>query len=341
MSRMLAPFAALIATLVSTVGLPIANAQASGPHSLAPDQVRQILTLRPLIDVVEGIAIDHRGHIFISARRLENDARVCEILERAPDGTVSVFATLDSAVADGFFAAGITGLVFDAHGDLYAALSSFNPATHGVWRVRRNGEAKRLAGSKRMLFANALAVDTHGNVYATDSIDGAIWRFPRERRGQLWIRDPLLSPDGLIGANGIAFVPPNNLYVANTDRALIARIRIRPDGSPSEPEIAAAGFELLGIDGLAADAGGTLYAVIVVSAALGTSPLVRVDPRTGRITPSTATAAAFDLPTSLAFGRGTLDHKSVFVVNSGFFPEERPEAAPGVVQVGVGVKGAR
>ena len=81
--------------------------------------------------------------------------------------------------------------------------------------------------------------------------------------------------------------------------------------------------------------------MIVVSAALGTSPLVTVDPETGKIAASNAAASAFDLPTSLAFGRGSLDHKSVFVVNSGLLPDERPEAAPGIIRVGVGVDGAR
>ena len=329
-----------ILALVATVGLPIPGARASGPHSLPPDRVRQVLSLRPLIDKAEGIAIDSRGHIFVSNTRLENDKRVCEILEKARDGAVSVFASLDPAVEDSF-PAGMTGLALDARGNVYAALSSFNPTTHGVWRIRRDGEAERLAGSKRMLFANALTLDSRGNLYVTDSMDGAIWRFSREGRGRLWIRHPLLAPDGLIGANGIVFVPPNNLYVANTDRALIARIRIRPDGRPAEPQVVAAGFELLGIDGLAADKRGTLHAVIVVAAALGTSPLVKVDPKTGKITASTAPASAFDLPTSLAFGRGPLDHKSVFVVNSGFFPEERPEAAPGVIRVGVEINGAK
>ena len=326
------------ALVMSFLAANFAAPAGAGERHLAPGQVAEALSLRPLIDTAEGIAIDRRGHIFISNRRLENDMRVCEILERAPDGSTSVFATLDPAVAD-IFPAGITGLALDAHDDLYAALPSFNPATHGVWRVRRDGSASRLAGSKRMLFANALAFDTRGNLYVTDSIDGAIWRFPANGRGRRWVRDPLLAPDPAIGANGIAFVPPDNLYVANLDRALIARIRIRPDGRPSRPEVAAAGFELLGIDGLAADAHGTLYAAIVVSAALGTSPLVMVEPKTGKITASTADHSSFDLPTSLAFGRGPLDHKSVFVVNSGFFPEGRPEAAPSVVQVGVGQRG--
>jgi len=318
---------ALSICLPSFAGSP----PASKSHALAPGQTRQILTLRPLIDVVEGIAIDQHGHVFVSNSRLENDRRVCEILERAPDGTTSVFATLSRDSCDG-----LAGLAVDAQGNLYAA-GGFSPKPYAaIWRIRPDGEAELLPGSKRMLFANALAFDSQGNLYATDSIDGAIWRFPPDGRGRLWIRDPLLAPDPAIGANGIAFVPPNNLYVANLDRALIARIQIRADGRPSVPEIAAVGFELLGIDGLAADAQGTLYAAIVVAKILGTAPLVMVDPKTGKITPSTAPASAFDLPTSPYVGRGPLDHTSVFVVNSGFFADERVEAAPGVVQVGVG-----
>jgi sugar lactone lactonase YvrE len=332
--------AALILALVTCLSLPLGSARAADPRHLAPGQVRQILSLRPLIDMSEGIAIDHRGHIFITNARLENDKRVSEILEIELDGTVSVFATLDPAGVDAF-GFGPAGLAFDSQGDLYAALSSFNPGLHGVWRIRRDGAPERLAGSKRMLFPNALAFDSHDNLYVTDSFGGAVWRFPHEGRGRLWVRDPLLAPDPFIGANGIAFVPPNNLYVANLDRALIARIRIRPDGTPAEPELVATGFELLGIDGLAADARGMLHAVIVVFAGLGTSPLVQVNPETGKITTSTADASAFDIPTSLAFGRGPLDHKSVFVVNSGLFPEGRPETAPGVIQVGVRSNGAR
>ena len=328
-----AMLATLMSVLCTHLAVPVASEAAPGPHSLAPGQVRHILRMTPLVDVMEGIAIDHRGHIFVGNSRLENDRRVCDILERAPDGTTSVFVTLNRATCYA-----LAGLAFDAQDNLYVGGGDgFTPA---IWRIRRDGEVKRLAGSTRMSIANALTFDLQGNLYATDSVVGEIWRFPPGGRGRLWIRDPLLAPDPFIGANGIAFVPPNNLYVANLDRALIARIRIRPDGRPSEPEIAAAGYELLGIDGLTADAHGTLYAVIVVSKALGTAPLVMVDPKTGRITPSPAPASAFDLPTSPAVGRGPLDHKSVFVVNSGLFPEERVEAAPGVVQVGVSVKGS-
>jgi hypothetical protein len=127
--------------------------------------------------------------------------------------------------------------------------------------------------------------------------------------------------------------------VANTDRALIARIPIQPDGKPGEPEIVAEGFELLLVDGLAADVRGGLHAAIVGFSIFGTAPLVRVDPRTGSITPSTADFASFDFPTSLSFGTGGGDRESLYVVNGALFPDDRPGRGPGVVRVGVGVPG--
>lgn len=306
-----------------------------------PGQVKSILTLRPLVDIAEGIAISHRGHIFISNTRLENDSRVCEILEVALDGTFTVFATLDPSVVDEF-GVGLLGLAFDSQGDLYAALPSFNPGTHGVWRIRSGGQAERLQGSRQMIQPNSITFDPRGNIYVTDSADGAIWRFPGGGRGKLWIRHALLAPDPEfgIGANGITFVPPRDLYVSNTDLALIARVRIRKDGKPARPEVVAAGDELLTIDGLVADARGNLHAVIAGASIFGTSPLVQVDPATGEISPSLARASVFDFPTNLAFGRRPRDAMSVYVVNSGVFPEERPEAAPGVIRVAVGVPGA-
>jgi len=332
-----------VETLAGPANSPGASSLPLPARHLPPTgQVKSILTLRPLIDIAEGIAIDHRGHIFISNARLENDTRVCEILEIALDGTVTVFATLDPAVIDEF-GVGLRGLAFDSKGNLYAALSSLNPDTHGVWRIRRGGKAKRLPGSRKMIQPNSITFDRRGNIYVTDNADGAIWRFPDTGPGKLWIRHALLAPDPNfgIGANGIAFIPPRDLYVANTDLALIAHVRIRRDGNPGRPEVIAAGDELLTIDGLVADARGNLHAVIAAASVFGTSPLVQVDPETGKITASTADKGAFDFPTSLAFGRGPRNHRSVFVVNSGIFPLDRPEAAPGVISVAVGVPGAQ
>jgi hypothetical protein len=65
--------------------------------------------------------------------------------------------------------AGLLGLAVDASANLYAAVASFNPATHGVWRITRDGSGARLAGSQAMFFPNALAFDERGNLYVTSS----------------------------------------------------------------------------------------------------------------------------------------------------------------------------
>jgi sugar lactone lactonase YvrE len=305
---------------------------------LAPGRVETVLPLTHLSDMPEGIAVNRQGDIFVGNRRLAGDQRISEILRIAPDNTVSVFATL--GLSAGELDKGVLGLAVDPGGDLYAAFPSGDPATHGVWRIRRDGTMARLRGSDAMLTPNALAFDVRGNLYVSDSQDGTIWRFPAKSTGSLWLRHPLLAPAPNIGANGVAFVPPASLFVANTDQALIARVPIRSDGSPGEPAVVAAAFELLLVDGLAADAHGDLHAVIAGSTILGTAPVVRIDPRTGAITPSTDEGERFDFPTSLAFGTGRRDRKSVYVVNAGLFPEDRPEAAPSIVRVGVGVPGA-
>lgn len=306
---------------------------------LAPGRVESVLPLTHETDLPEGIALNRQGDVFVGNRHLKGDQRVSEILRIAPDNSISVFARLGPSTLD--FDAGVLGLAVDGDGDLYAAFPSRNPATHGVWRIGRRGGMARLAGSGAMVNPNALAFDARGNLYVTDSRDGTIWRFPPAGPGALWLRHPLIAPGPFgVGANGIVFVPPATLYVASTDQGLIARVPIRADGSPGEPDVATAGFELLVVDGLAADVHGDLYAAIAGATILGTAPVVKVDPRTGTITPCTDELARFDFPTSLAFGKGPRDHKSLYVVNGGLFPEDRPEAAPSVVRVGVGAPGA-
>jgi sugar lactone lactonase YvrE len=324
----------LAALLVATIAVS-SGAIAASAH-LPRGQTQLVLPLQPLVDGVEGIAIDHQGNLYVSDSRLENGHRVSEVLKLAPGGSVSVLATLDPHNG------GATGLAVNARGEVFAALISGSDRTQGVWRIEPDGSTSRLRGSARMTAPNALTFDSQGNLYATDSITGTVWRFPPGRRGAPWLKDDLLAgfPEGPIGANGIAFVPPASLYVANTNYGWIVRIPIEPDGRAGRAKIIAMGPELLIIDGLAADALGGLHAAIVGASITGAAPVVDVDPRTGTITPSTRAWSQFDFPTSLAFGAGPLDHKSLYVVNSGLFAEDRPEAAPGIVRVGIGVPGA-
>jgi sugar lactone lactonase YvrE len=300
----------------------------------------------------EGIAIDPRGTIYVGNRRDDGEHVVSELLVIAPEGSVSTLAVLAELETEDPGGSGVLGLAVDPGGNVYAALVTFDPATHGVWRIGRKGwEQARLPGSEQIVFPNALAFDPRGNLYVTDSIGGAVWRFPAgaDPPGELWSQDELLepAPDDPFGfpapgANGIGFHPPDTLYVANTEKGLIVRVPIDlADGSAGRPTLVASGPELLSVDGLAVNALGGIHAVIAGHAVLGTSPLVNVDPTTGTTTSSVAASGfdEFDIPLSLAFGRGTRDRKSVYVTN-GDLPGLPPEAhKPGVVQVNVGVPG--
>ncbi|MGH3079353.1 MAG: SMP-30/gluconolactonase/LRE family protein [Gaiellaceae bacterium] len=296
----------------------------------------------------EGIALDRSGNVYLGNRRLEGTDVTYEILRISPENDVSTLALLGTEAGSDPTGRGLLGLATDPPGNVYAAIVSFDPALHGVWRITADGsERSRLQGSEQMGFPNALAFDPRGNLYVTDSFDGAVWRFPHSESGSLWIEHELLEPFPfdpagipLPGANGIAFSPPNHLYLANTEKGLIAHVPVNlSDGSAGEPTLVAQAFELLTVDGLAVDATGQIHGAIPAFVVLGTSPLVRVDPATGDIsTVDPSEFGEFDVPLSLAFGRGARDQKSVYVANGNFL-NIPGGPGPGITQANVGVPG--
>jgi sugar lactone lactonase YvrE len=170
----------------------------------------------------------------------------------------------------------------------------------------------------------------------------------------LWLRHDLLTglaPIALsfpIGANGIAF-QLGNLYVINTDKALVVRIPVRPDGSPGQPEVwkqvqdvpesvfyQNPDFSLM-LDGLALDVHGNIYiavpnrlAVVRINAADRSQETVAVFPE-----------APLDMPFSLAFGTGKGERENLFVTVSGWMGLLVPGTwpGPGLVKIEVGIPG--
>lgn len=299
----------------------------------ASGHITWVRTYNPAIgEFPEGIAIDNQGNIFVSM------APIGQIRKISPDGTETLFYQFPDAQ--------VIGLAVDAPGNVYVCVftAGANLAVQGVWRIDRDGEtASRLPGTENIFLPNALAFDKRGNLYVTDSYvlgsmppAGAIWRIPRRGNAQLWLQDStLLGGLGQIpgypplGANGIAF-RHNGLYVASTEKGLIAHVPVLPDGSPGALSVVADGAELLIIDGIALDVHGTIYAALV-----GQDRVVAVDPTSNSVTQLAGLGDGVDGPASLAFGTGKGERQSLYFTNYAIISQ----AHPGVLKMDVGVPG--
>lgn len=276
-------------------------------------------------ELPEGVAVDKQGTIFVSLI-----APVSEIRKVTPDGEQSTLVDL------GLGGNGPLGLAVDSRGNVYAAAATFDPATQGVYRITPDGSATRLPGTSAIAFANGLTFDQRGNLYVTDSSAGAVWRIPPGGSAELWIQDPSLEGTGVlgigvpIGANGITFRTPKDVVVGNTEQGTLVRVPILPDGSAGEPDVIVEDEAIFGVDGLAVDAHGTIYAAVIAQ-----STIVRID---GDSIETLADAGdGINQASSIAFGQGPRDHKSLFGVNFGIFS---PAPTPTLFRLPVGVPGA-
>lgn len=319
-------------------------------------------TVSPIISLppeysTEGIAIDLRGNMYVSNTCGENRS-INEILKFTNNGNWEVYATLPGS-------GHARGLVTDLFGNVYVAFATSDQGTNGVYRIGYSRIPIHLKGSEEIGSPNALTFDWHGNLYVTDSYDvtnnfkGAIWKSNKAMgKFKLWLEDPLLNggfayppgpPEALLpGANGIAFYPPNKLYIANTRESSVLCAKIGRDGKPSSIEMVKSDFYLMNIDGIAVDIKENIYGVLPPStvamyppADLKLPPLIKLNPRSGEITHVVTyeDRDKFDTPTSLAFGRGWGNWGSIFIANAALHYGQPPLAGPGVVKVKVGVLG--
>jgi sugar lactone lactonase YvrE len=348
------PLYAGVRLLFFSILLTLTFAAPVNADRLAPGEVSPVLEFASP-NSPEGIAVDKRGNIYVGVRFYDFSGMVTrsEILKLRRNGRVSVFANLPDIAGvpaiDPAVGNGVLGLAADDDGNIYAAFDSRVDATKGIYRVDRKGNnLTRLTGSEGMIFPNFLTFDDDGNLYASDSFGGSIWRFPEpedddEVAGALWVQDEgLLEPTfvdipgfGILpGINGIVFFPPNHIYAANTDKSLIARVDIGSDGDAETPQfVAGVPFP----DGLAVDKNGDVYAVIPPHALLGLPAVVKIDQANFSFIPIVIDPTGFDVPLSLVFGRGK-SKRNVFVTNGELFGPGFG-AGPNVLEVGIGVKG--
>jgi sugar lactone lactonase YvrE len=355
----------IIGGIITAMAMMSSPVFAGVDHRLAEGEAVVLYDFIDPVDALaspEGIIFDRMGNMYISLRtKSGTDYIGNEILKIDKKGEVSVLADF------GALGGGIRGLASDPKGNVYVAVPS-EDSMHGIWKVYPDGSKERLAGSHQIIEPNALIFDKQGNLYATDSSavgssDPAVWRYgKKEQVFEPWASHPLLkinpgSPAG-VGANGIAFVPPNNLYVANTSEDRLVHITVLKDGSAGDVSVVAAGWPMFSPDGLAVDASGNVYTVSPMSTFptwFGLPPLtpvMRIVPSTGEIQPvvplgdwtlpDNPHGDYFDMPSSLAFGTGSWDHKSLYVVGIQMASFGLPPGTGAkLTQVGVGIPGRK
>ncbi len=298
----------------------------------------------------EGIAIGPHGEIYVAMPRLG------QIWEVDRNGDHAVFATIDPNPSTG--APGALGLAVDGGGYVYAALASFNPDTHGVYRISPAGDATRLDGSNQISWPNAIGLDERGNVYITDTCvgvspgcGGAVWHYPDEHGGTSpWSGDPLLAGTGALhaiigtptplGANGIAYWR-HGLYVANTEQGSVVRIPIQSDGSAGEARVLAQAPALFTVDGITVDARGDVYAMVI-----GADRIIRIDRSSGELDVVADASDGLDQPVNAAFGTVGSDRHTLYIADYALFdfdlvfPTGRPDRpGAGVVSLWEAVPG--
>jgi sugar lactone lactonase YvrE len=300
--------------------------------ALAPEaSAKRIADFDPAAgEFPEGIAVDARGRLFVSL------APLGEIRQRARDGSWTTYAKIDP----GTMGLGVLGLAADRQGTLYAAAPTSAPDWHGVVEIPHHGAPRRLAGTDKIAFPNAVTLDRRRNLYVTDSISGTVWRKTPGAPAAPWVQDAALEGTGAlgngfpIGANGIAHTR-GALYVANTEKRLLIRIPIRRSGAAGRPEVVRT-FTGEGefLDGVTADAAGRLYVAVA-----GTNQIGRLD-RRGRWTVVADARDGLSLPVSMAFGIRGRDRRTLYIASFSVPPlVEQPD--PGVDAVRVKVPGPR
>jgi hypothetical protein len=244
------------------------------------------------------------------------------------------------------------GSAFDSAGNLYVGVAAGNPmdimgvAAAGVYRigVEADGGAATpmlwASGTTNLKFPNGLSFDPAGNLYVSDSAEGAIYKFTSA--GALgtampWATDALLTgslgacPGTVqafpIGANGI-FAEMNDVWTVNTDRGLLVRVRVVGNGAAGMVSAAATNCALLeGVDGMRPDPRDPANVFMATNNAQNT--IVTVS-RTGQVATVLTGKPPFYSPADLVNVNGATGPTVMMVANASFAEAFAPPDA-GVV----------
>ncbi len=205
-----------------------------------------------------------------------------------------------------------TGLVARQNGGFYIAGGEPGKSPGRVWQVEPDGRAELVVEVADALFLNGLTPLTEDILLAAESLLGRIYKFDlRSKKSEVWFEDQALSKittfPFLPGANGIK-VYDSYVYVTNTDRATVIRIKVEADGTAGAWQLVA---ESLRGDDFAFDEEGSIYFATHIE-----NSIVRLSANGDRIAVA-GSKEGMAGSTSVAFGRDIKDRTHAYVTTTG------------------------
>lgn len=275
--------------------------------------------LLPTTEIPESVAVDAGGNGYLSIAE--------GIRKITPAGVVSLFAPYPAGAPAGR----MTGMKFDAAGNLYAA----SGAGRIIWKFSPAGEPTRFVTIAEAMNTNDLVLDASGNMYVSDPAAHMIYKVDAAGNYRIWISDPLLKPRATpsfhptqtAGCNGIA-LRQGAIYTIATQAGRIVRIPIDSNGNAGRAEVFVESESLVGGDGIAMDTNGDLYV------ACGSQNRIAVVKPDGRIS-TVATGGELSLPTAVAIGPAGAG-RALYVCNNGHFYPGADDTRTGLVRIDIG-----
>lgn len=291
---------------VIVVALALSGAGAAQAKS--PPAVTQLVTLDPSqSELPESITTDGDGRVFFS---LVNG----QIRELLPNHSTVTIATIP--VPTGAF---MTGIKVGPDGLIYTTTGGFAPLPEAafVWRTDpATGIVEQFARLDPNGFPNDIAFEDNGSFFVADPFLGLIYHIDASGTATVATADPLLQGDPTspafsthtFGVDGIAWDHTGKfLYVGVIDFGRVVRFPFSCHGL-GPAQLVAESPALKGIDGIALDRSGTVYA------AVNTQNLIATIDKRGAIA-TYATSPLFDSPSGVAFGTGHGDKKIAYISN--------------------------
>jgi sugar lactone lactonase YvrE len=275
----------------------------------AAAQPKVVITFDPTLgQLPESMTADEHGNLYAS-----NISGAIQKIDPQTQAFVTV-ATVPLPAG-----ASLTGIKIGPDGLIYVASANFAPDPDGafVWRVSpQSGDVHLFASLDANGFPNDLVFQDDGTLLVTDPFLAQIWKIDPAGHASVWLSDALFAGDPAapafgahaFGVDGIAFDHnKRNLYVGNVDFGRLMRIPVEDHCAP-RIEVVVEDPALKGIDGIAIDRRGTIFAAVNAQDSIAT---VAKDGAISVI----AQGSPLDGPSSFAFGTGHQDKQTLYIAN--------------------------